>query len=311
MRVLIVGRGVVGTIYGWALSRAGIDVAHVVRKDGLAATAALDLLDRRAGYPKHSRATYTPKTVRQIGPPDGFDLVIVSTRHYQAAQAVRQYIAGAPGAVFLLFTANWDGTEEIDRLLPRSQMLWGYAEATGGVDAQGVLVGTVNPSVRLGMLEGSDPCRFQAVVELFQRAGFVPDIKANIVEWLWVHHAINAGGIGTALWAGGLAKTARSLKTLRLGVSATREALAVVRARGVDLDRYPDARSVLNTPAWVASLAVAYTMRCTERGRRLLRASHFDDSPEEMKRFYFDVLNEGERNGVAMPHLSTLRERIG
>jgi hypothetical protein len=29
-----------------------------------------------------------------------------------------------------------------------------------------------------------------------------------------------------------------------------------------------------------------------------------------MKRYYFDVLNTGESRGVAMPHLSALRERI-
>jgi hypothetical protein len=29
MKVLIIGRGVVGTIYGWALSKAGIDVTYV------------------------------------------------------------------------------------------------------------------------------------------------------------------------------------------------------------------------------------------------------------------------------------------
>jgi hypothetical protein len=47
-----------------------------------------------------------------------------------------------------------------------------------------------------------------------------------------------------------------------------------------------------------------------EKGRRLLRASHFDSSAEEMKWFYFDVLNTGESLGVAMPHLAALRERI-
>jgi hypothetical protein len=54
----------------------------------------------------------------------------------------------------------------------------------------------------------------------------------------------------------------------------------------------------------------ACTIRFTEKGRRLLRASHFANSAEEMKRFYFDVLNTGESLGVAMPHLSALRERI-
>jgi 2-dehydropantoate 2-reductase len=310
MKVLIIGRGVVGTIYGWALSKAGMDVTHVVRKEGLPDTDTLDLLDLRPGYSKNTRVTYVPKTVAQISPSDGFDLVIVATKHYQAAQAIHQYRPGAPRATFLLFTANWDGTVEIDRLLPRSSLLWGYAAASGGPDAQGVLIATVNPSVRFGMLEGSDPEKFNAVTELFQRAGFTLDIKPNIIEWLWVHHAINAGGIGICLWAGGIAEATRSFTTLRLGTLATREALDVVAARGVDLERYPDAGSILNAPVWLAGLAVIYTIRFTEKGRRLLRASHFTHSPEEMKRYYFDVLNTGESLGVAMTHLSSLREKI-
>jgi len=310
MKVLIVGRGVVGTIYGWALSKAGIDVTHVVRKEGLPATETLDLLDLRPGYPKHARVTYAPRTVRQISPADGFDLVIVATKHYQAAQAIAQYLPGAPRATFLLFTANWDGTAEIDRLLPRPSMLWGYAAASGGPAADGVFIVTVAPTVRFGTLEGSDREKFKAVGELFQRADFALDIKPNIVEWLWIHHAINAGGIGTALWAGGIAEATRSLKTIKLGLSAIREALDVVAARGVDIKPYPDARNVLNTPAWLAGLAAIYGIRFTEKGRRLLGASHFANSPEEMKRYYFDVLRTGENLGVAMPHLSALRDRI-
>ena len=323
MKVLIIGRGVVGTIYGWALSKAGIDVTHVVRhsvfKPGLPGTVTLDLLDLRPGYPKHARVTYSPKTITEIGlagstgstgPAGGFDLVIVATKHYQAVEAIRQYLPDVLRAVFLLFTANWEGTEEIDRLLPRSSMLWGYSASSGGPDAQGVLVATVSPSVRFGMLEGSDPEKFKAVTELFQRAGFTLDIKPNIIEWLWVHHAINAGGIGIALWAGGIAEATRSFKTMKLGVLAVREALDVAAVRGVDLKHYPDAKSILNMPAWLAGLAGVYGIRFTEKGRRLLRASHFTHSPEEMKRYYFDVLNTGEKLGVAMPHLSALRERI-
>jgi 2-dehydropantoate 2-reductase len=309
MKVLIVGRGVVGTIYGWALSQAGIDVTHVVRKQ-LPDTDTLDLLDLRPGYPKNIRVTYTPKTVGQIGASDGFNLVIVATKHYQAAEAIRQYLPNVPRATFLLFTANWDGTAEIDGLLPRSSILWGYAAASGGPDARGIFVITVNPTVRFGMLEGSDPEKFKAVTELFQRAGFALDIKPNIVEWLWIHHAINAGGIGICLWAGGIAEATRSFKTMRLGVWAIREALNVVAARGVNLQHYPDARPVLKMPAWLAGLPVFCAVRFTEKGRRLLKGSHFDHSPEEMKRYYLDVLKTGEDLGVAMPHLSALRKGI-
>jgi 2-dehydropantoate 2-reductase len=185
MKVLVIGRGVVGTIYGWALSKAGIDVTHVVRKEGLPDTDTLDLLDLRPRYSKNKRVSYAPKTVAQINPSDGFELVIVATKHYQAAQAIHQYLPGASGATFLLFTANWDGPGEIDRLLPRSSILWAYAAASGGPDDRGILVATVNPTVRFGMLEGSDPEKFKAVTGLFQRAGFSLDIKPNIIEWLW------------------------------------------------------------------------------------------------------------------------------
>jgi hypothetical protein len=57
-------------------------------------------------------------------------------------------------------------------------------------------------------------------------------------------------------------------------------------------------------------LAGVYGIRFTEKGRRLLRCSHFANSAEEMKRFYFDVLNTGESLGVPMPHLSALRDGI-
>ena len=77
MKVLVIGRGVVGTIYGWALSKAGIDVNHVVRKEGLPDTDTLDLLDLRPECSKSKRVSYAPKAVAQINHSDGFELVIV------------------------------------------------------------------------------------------------------------------------------------------------------------------------------------------------------------------------------------------
>ena len=52
MRVLVIGAGIIGSIYGWALSESGHDVEHLVRS-GRAATLLeglpLDLFDRRKG----------------------------------------------------------------------------------------------------------------------------------------------------------------------------------------------------------------------------------------------------------------------
>jgi 2-dehydropantoate 2-reductase len=54
MKTLIVGAGIIGTVYGWALSEAGIDVTHFVRpgrKQLLQDGVALDVLDERKGHP--------------------------------------------------------------------------------------------------------------------------------------------------------------------------------------------------------------------------------------------------------------------
>lgn len=74
--------------------------------------------------------------------------------------------------------------------------------------------------MRFGVLEGSDPEKLKAVAELFQVAGFTIDIEPNIIEWLWVHHAITAGGIGICLWAGRIAEATGSFTALRLGTLA-------------------------------------------------------------------------------------------
>ena len=66
MKTIIVGTGVIGVIYGWALTEAGVDVTHFVRKgksekfnDGVT----LDLLDERKGHPKTNSPSIcrTPK----------------------------------------------------------------------------------------------------------------------------------------------------------------------------------------------------------------------------------------------------------
>jgi glycine/D-amino acid oxidase-like deaminating enzyme len=89
MKVLIVGRGVVGTFYGWALSQSGAEVTHIVRRDALPPSVTIGLLDLRAGRSNSAIVTYTPRTVRAVVASDAFDLVIVATTHDQAVAAVR------------------------------------------------------------------------------------------------------------------------------------------------------------------------------------------------------------------------------
>ncbi len=312
MKTLIVGMGNIGIIHGWALSEAGVDVAHVVRPGKARLYEAgikLDVLDLREGCQGRRQAVYHPRVVDGISPGDGYELVMIATRYYQVVETVRQYRDLAPEAAFLLFTSNWDGPGEVDALLPRSRYAWGYSAVNGGFDGDTLLV-NMRPDYRFGRMDGNPPELIDTIVELFGRAGLRPDFKDDIINWLWVHHATNAGLQSAALYRGGMPELLGDPAMRMFMVYAVRDAFAVLEARGVDLSRFPDARPFLDLPADEYSERFAAGILDSEYGQRVLKANHVKDNPEEMVRIYHDVLATGEQLGVRTPHLSVMRERI-
>ena len=88
MRILIVGKGIIGTIYGWALTAAGLDVVHYVRKGTTLNPAGLsmDILDERKGYQKYNKTVYPLKTIESLDDGSNFDLVLVPTNWIQTQE---------------------------------------------------------------------------------------------------------------------------------------------------------------------------------------------------------------------------------
>jgi len=313
MKTLIIGMGNVGVMHGWVLSESGADITHAVRKgspgrysDGIR----MDVLDMRGDSPRNYQTSYLPKVADNIAPGDNYELVMVATNHLQAENAVRQYRDLVPGADFLMFTANWNGTGEIDALLPRSRYLWGFSVASGARDNDGVLYANIQKTYRIGELNGSRTPRLERIIGMFGKAGLSPDIKANIIEWQWVHHAIDAGVIGTALYMGGLPGEDTGIEMWVLMIRAVRDALTVLGKRGVDVRSYPDTQPFLIHDEEKAALLFRRMLLNMPHYERTREHSHFDTSPEEMKRFYLDVLETGERMGVPMPYLGSLKEKI-
>ena len=82
MKILLFGRGVIATVYGWALERAGHDVEFYVRPGRAAAygeTIDLDLLDIRHGVRGQRIAEKWPARHREaLEPGHDFDLIVPS-----------------------------------------------------------------------------------------------------------------------------------------------------------------------------------------------------------------------------------------
>lgn len=127
MRVLVVGAGVIGTIYGAHLSAAGHAIsvlsrpprAHQLAREGMTAH---DVLD---GGRANARVRVIQDTVDAQ-----FDLVLVAVRSDQLAAACAKLaeLAGAPAVVF--FGNNPDGHSAISDHVP-GDVLLGFPGVSG------------------------------------------------------------------------------------------------------------------------------------------------------------------------------------
>jgi len=126
--------------------------------------------------------------------------------------------------------------------------------------------------------------------QLFGEAGLEADLKENIIESLWVQHAVNAGLIGPALYAGVIGELVGNPALMIFTMYPVRDSLEVLKARGMDVARYADTKPYLREPVDESAANYANSILNTGYGQRVMKAGHFGSSQAEMKRFYFDVL---------------------
>lgn len=312
MRVLVIGAGVIGSIYGWALAESGHEVVHLVRSGRAAATCEglpLDIFDRRKGHRRRFRGLYKLNVAETLSPKDNFELVIVPVKHYALVQTLEEVVPRAGAGEFFLLTQNWRGTKEIDLILPRARYIYGDAKA-GGTFFQGTLVAALH-ALDLGSPEGEPSALAKKIAALFASADIECRIHSDMLRYLWVQYAI-AGGAWAALVRAGsfdamLNEHAATLAVLRLG----RECLHVVRRRGVLLSQYAETTPFLTNSAlrrqvyvWMMRwlfLHNEYTKRCSV---------HALGDPIEVKTFYDDLIATGHNLGVSMPVMESYAEDV-
>lgn len=121
MKILMFGAGVVGTLYGWALSRAGHDVKLLVKpsnrdrfEDG---PVKINIIDTRRSSHTRVLDEFSPSLAESFIPSDNYDLIIVTVKHYQTVEALPALKQNAGKGLILFFCNHWDDPDEIKRQL--------------------------------------------------------------------------------------------------------------------------------------------------------------------------------------------------
>ncbi|SDM96878.1 2-dehydropantoate 2-reductase [Lentzea albidocapillata subsp. violacea] len=303
MKILMFGRGVIATVYGWALEQAGHDVEFYVRPGRAAQygdTTSLDLRDtRRRVWGQRVEQEWPVRFREELEPDHDFDLIVLSVGHHRLTEAA-DFLAPRVGkATVLVFGNIW--AEPLDAIgaLPAEQVAWGFPQAGGGFDENGVLRGAILPSVLFGTV-GPQTERGRVVRRVFREAGFRIREEPDFRGWLLIHFVSDAGLFSQGLRLGALADLAGRRRDLREALLAGRELLPLVEARGVVVGR----RALLfRAPTWLTAPLFAWLTAHFGPVRDNF-ATHSDPEAEEPRVICRDTLAEARRLGVPAPRLA-------
>ncbi|WP_236792297.1 ketopantoate reductase family protein [Amycolatopsis sp. GM8] len=312
MKILMFGRGVIATVYGWALERAGHDVEFYVRP-GRAATYGeaidLDLLDTRRRVWGQRVVEKWPVRYREALEPDhDFDLIVLSVPHHRLAAAAAFLAPRAGHATVLVFGNIWAEPPAAIGALSVDQVAWGFPQAGGGFGEDGVLHAALLPSVVFGTLGRPPTDRERAVRQTFREAGFRLTEQPDFRGWLWIHFVSDAALHSQGLRRGSLAKLAGATGDLREALLAGRELLPLLEARGVDLRRHRGGGLLFRAPRLVAPVLAWLTAHVA--AVRVTFEAHSDPEAEEPREICRDTLAEARRLGVAVPRLAAAEPKF-
>jgi 2-dehydropantoate 2-reductase len=306
MKILMFGRGVIASIYGWALERAGHEIEFYVRPGRAAvygATVDLNLLDARRRMLGQRVVEKWPVRYREaLEPGHDFDLIVLSVPHHRLTEAAAFLTPRIGKATVLVFGNIWSELGAAIGDLPLSQVAWGFPQAGGGFGEDGVLHGALLPSVVLGTLGQPPTERERAVRQMFLQAGFRLQEPPDFRGWLYIHFVSNAGLHSQGLRLGSLSRLIGRTGDFREALLASRELLPLLEARGVDLRRHRGAVLPFRAPPWLIAPAIVWATAHVPLARASLEAQT-DPEAQEPREICRDALTEARRLGVSVPRL--------
>jgi len=208
-----------------------------------------------------------------------------------------------PGQAGEVIEAQVEEAARVDDLPgPLDRIAWGFPQAGGGFDADGVLRGGLLPSVVFGTLGQPPTNRERAVRQAFHEAGFRPKEQPDFRGWLWVHFVSDAGLHSQGLRLGSLSKLAGSTNDFREALLAGRELLPLLQARGIDLRRHRGGVLLFRAPTRLTAPILAWlTAHVTPL--RVNFETHSNPDAEEPREICRDTLAEARHLGIAVPRL--------
>jgi len=302
VRILVLGAGVIGSVYASKLLHAGHDVVILARGPRLADLQlhGLMLTDAESG----TRMAQPVAVVSEPSPEDHFDLVLVPVRAEQLEGALPVLTGMTDGSDVLFFGNTGNRGAELAAALG-DRALFGFPAAGGTRDGPTIKYVLIKQQkTMLGEPDGTTTPRIRHLQHVLDGAGFPTLISVDIGGCL-LGHAAFVVPIAFALYRVGIdaRRLAADPATMRLMVLATREAFTALHAAGNE-EIPTNLRALYCLPT---VLVTAYWRRVLNSPRgELWFGAHSRAAPEEMHALARDLQKAMRDTGRRTPNLERL-----
>lgn len=313
MRVAVLGLGVIGTTYAYALQQAGHDTFHIVREGKkVPSKVSVHLLDGR--YNSKGEEKDGEYSVNLAGRDEEYDFILISIASGKLEDAMNTLRERNLKGTVILFCNFWNERKDVEKLVSGYEYITAFPTAGGHMEEGGRLNCVLFDHIMLEGREKAGIHNYDELISLLDSADIKQEIPHDMFEWIWVHMAINAGVTSTAAREGKIDdpnRLARELmadsKALTMAVKCIRETLKTVSARGVELKKYNNEIFAYKIPSGIAGIAMKKLFAGNELTSRIMTL-HNDVS--DIMYGCRCVYDEGKKHGLELPLFYGNMERV-
>lgn len=259
MKILVIGLGTIGSIYGYVFQKAGHEVEHYLRKDSPKAAVKqlqVDLLDGRAD--KDGIQSCDVYQVKHCSSKT-YDFIFVSVPSGGLTSVIDSLAADGISGTLILACGIWEDRAYVDKLVKGYSYILGYPVAGGNI-RDNRLTCCLFDHFMLERKEKAAISNYEKLAKLFADCQIQLEQPYDMLEWIWLHMGINAGVISVMGKSGDVKDTAAaaeqlmdSIQYLKEAVKTIRETSQIVASRGVNLKHYKNELLAYKLPTVISA----------------------------------------------------------
>jgi 2-dehydropantoate 2-reductase len=310
MKILMIGRGVISTQYGWVFEQEGHIVQFYIRPEKIAKLkeeVALNIYDSRKKIDGVLiDETWKTRLTEKLNAE--YDLIFVSVQHYQLKNVINLLEGSIGDATLLIFNNLWAEPQQLVANFPVQQVVWGFPMAGGGFDETGTLNGSLLGGVNIGSIGKVDKDRKQNIIGFFRASGFKVKEVADFRSYLFAHFIINAALHSENLKANrGMSSSIKAMQTTRFWQNVKlngQELIPILLARNVDIVSSKELK-LFSLPSWLLSFFIRIAVKFLPPIKQIF-AAH--SNPDEIKSYGEEVLATARQLKISLPRLESAYE---